>query len=629
MNYRIGFWLVGILAGIVSLSVQNPIFQKGARLLAFLGISLGFQQLITLLRVPIKRVLFLCGSLSTVLIFYPWLESALLTEELPPALLRIFELLAYLLYAFSWPLFLRLWNYPPTPTKNALQYVLYLPIIFLGMSDLYPSYKVAWDIIGSLLSLMILGFLAVQVQWESLLAQNEKNTALLISTLILLAGISGMWNGFSLMIPLALGGLLATTLFLYYILYRSMPTAAPLPLLSAYLHQLQSLRDTEETLKVFLNEYLPQILNFRYAYLELQGPNESYTLSYPDSQLPASVRGIVEKLSKLRTEDKVLYVDNLQTFWSGAPSQAGVAFQISLVYPPAQRHRLKGILVAPPEITYEAPQIEIMEVFLTQTTLMIESAQRWRYHGEALATYREMDYLRQTREALLPIRKPIFPDVEYAVHIQEHEQIGGDYYHIYERDPKNIEFVLADTSGSGVAAGYQMAQLRGVLISLWQQKVPTTSFLPLVNQALLELFHKNQFVAITYLHIDPTKKAFTVWRAGNPPILHYRAQEKKMESLRPPGSVIGNLSTALLEKILQPQTCGYAKGDVLVLTTDGITETKNPQEEEFGIENLQKTVEKYADLAPPTLIDKILQEVQAFTQGPIHDDATLIVVRFK
>jgi serine phosphatase RsbU (regulator of sigma subunit) len=153
----------------------------------------------------------------------------------------------------------------------------------------------------------------------------------------------------------------------------------------------------------------------------------------------------------------------------------------------------------------------------------MEALDRRLYQEERRLSRKEIDFLKETREALLPPVPPIFGKVAYHVVFQQHDKtIGGDYYQIEEVVPeKVIDFWLSDCAGSGIAAAYQMAQARAALNTLWPEKLPPEDMLLRLNDALRRVFHKNNFIAATYLRLDLETQTYTLYRPGNPEILYW------------------------------------------------------------------------------------------------------------
>jgi len=75
--------------------------------------------------------------------------------------------------------------------------------------------------------------------------------------------------------------------------------------------------------------------------------------------------------------------------------------------------------------------------------------------------------------------------------------------------------------------------------------------------------------------------------------------------------------------------CRIVAGDRLALYTDGITESFNGAEEEFGEERLNDALRQHDGLSPQALLGSIVEEVRRFSPHEQHDDITPIVAKAK
>ncbi len=73
--------------------------------------------------------------------------------------------------------------------------------------------------------------------------------------------------------------------------------------------------------------------------------------------------------------------------------------------------------------------------------------------------------------------------------------------------------------------------------------------------------------------------------------------------------------------------CQLFKGDMLVLYTDGVTESFNDAWEEFGEQRLIEGLKTYRPLSPQMVIAAIINRLKQFSPREQHDDITLIVAK--
>jgi sigma-B regulation protein RsbU (phosphoserine phosphatase) len=73
---------------------------------------------------------------------------------------------------------------------------------------------------------------------------------------------------------------------------------------------------------------------------------------------------------------------------------------------------------------------------------------------------------------------------------------------------------------------------------------------------------------------------------------------------------------------------GWHPGTVIVIGTDGITETRNPSGELFGSANLRDVIRDHAAKPVDRILSAVIEAVQDFRgESPQEDDVTLVVVK--
>jgi protein phosphatase len=92
----------------------------------------------------------------------------------------------------------------------------------------------------------------------------------------------------------------------------------------------------------------------------------------------------------------------------------------------------------------------------------------------------------------------------------------------------------------------------------------------------------------------------------------------------PQSAALGLLEDAVPEEA--EERIDLNPGDRLVLYTDGITESFNPREEQFGLARLQQVMIEHRRSALSEVKDAILDRVQNWRNGPASDDSSLVLV---
>ena len=145
------------------------------------------------------------------------------------------------------------------------------------------------------------------------------------------------------------------------------------------------------------------------------------------------------------------------------------------------------------------------------------------------------------------------------------------------------------------------------------------------QQIIRDTEETGQFVTLFYLEIDPGSRELSWVRAGHDPAYLYRAAANTVETLGGGGSALG-----VVEDSNYAEATGHAEpGDVIIMTTDGIFETRN-FEEMYGRERFLDVVRKNHKRHADGIRDSIVDSVDDFRGSfPQEDDVTLVIIKFK
>jgi serine phosphatase RsbU (regulator of sigma subunit) len=202
--------------------------------------------------------------------------------------------------------------------------------------------------------------------------------------------------------------------------------------------------------------------------------------------------------------------------------------------------------------------------------------------------------------------------------------IGGDYFDFIQRPSGRLAFALGDVSGKGAGAALMMMVLRATVHSAASKKEKdVVSIMSETNAAMFHNSPEQAYVTFFVGDLDPETGELLYVNAGHIPPIVYRARSGEVERLETGGTVLGMFEVAPFEQ-------GKSKldvGDVLVVFTDGISESWGADGEEFGEERLGELVRKKAKLSASELMNTIQKEVDSFSTGRATDDRTLIVIK--
>ncbi len=236
---------------------------------------------------------------------------------------------------------------------------------------------------------------------------------------------------------------------------------------------------------------------------------------------------------------------------------------------------------------------------------------------------RDLEIAKQVQAHLLPQSSPSLKTLEYAGVCHQARQVGGDYYDFLDLGNHRLGLVIGDISGKGIAAALLMANLQanmrsqcGIALNQLQELMRS------VNRLFCESTVDSSFATLFFAEYDDNARKLRYVNCGHLPAL----------VLRPDNSLVRLESTATILGIFKTWDCEIgeaqlAPGDSLALYTDGITESFNHADEQFGEERLVAALCRHRALCCEEMLGAVVDEVRQFTPHEQHDDITLIIAK--
>ena len=235
----------------------------------------------------------------------------------------------------------------------------------------------------------------------------------------------------------------------------------------------------------------------------------------------------------------------------------------------------------------------------------------------------ELEIAKQVQARLFPQNLPQLKTLDYAGVCIQAREVGGDYYDFLHLGEGRLGLVIGDTSGKGIGAALLMANLQANLRSQSATAMQEPKrFLQSVNQLFYENTTDSAYATLFFAEYDDNARRLRYANCGHyaPLLLRNNGSLERLDST---STVLG----------LFPQWecrldgCSLSRGDVLAFYTDGITESFNQAEEEFGEDRLLESLRRNRERPAIQLLDAIVDEVRRFSPGEQHDDITLIIAK--
>jgi serine phosphatase RsbU (regulator of sigma subunit)/predicted enzyme related to lactoylglutathione lyase len=238
-------------------------------------------------------------------------------------------------------------------------------------------------------------------------------------------------------------------------------------------------------------------------------------------------------------------------------------------------------------------------------------------------TAQELEIAKQVQARLFPQTLPRLATLEYAGVCIQARHVGGDYYDFFPLGQQRLGLLIGDISGKGIAAALLMANLQANLRSQFAlAREQPQLFLQSVNRLFYENTTDAAYATVFFADYDDTAQRLRYANCGHLSAILLR-HNGTVELLHSTGTVLGlfeNWDSPIVE-------CQLSAGDTLAIYTDGVTESFNETEEEFGEERLIEALRLSADLPAQQLLASIVEQIQRFSSAEQHDDITLIIAK--
>jgi sigma-B regulation protein RsbU (phosphoserine phosphatase) len=250
----------------------------------------------------------------------------------------------------------------------------------------------------------------------------------------------------------------------------------------------------------------------------------------------------------------------------------------------------------------------------------------------------ERDRMRQSLDLAMEVQQNLLPKDDLRVNGLDIagrsiycDETGGDYYDFITVDEtmnKKIGVAIGDVSGHGIPSALLMATVRSSLRQRLSLPGSIAQIVSDVNcQLVRDVEDSGQFMTLFYLTIDPTKQNIQWVRAGHDPGIFYDPAADIFEDLKGEGIALGvdeDWQYEMNERI------GLVKGQIIVLSTDGVWEAHNRTGEIFGKARLYEIIRQNSAKKAKEIIEAVIVALDRFQKdSAIEDDVTLVVIKIE
>jgi sigma-B regulation protein RsbU (phosphoserine phosphatase) len=312
-----------------------------------------------------------------------------------------------------------------------------------------------------------------------------------------------------------------------------------------------------------------------------------------------------------------------------SPQGANCAMFCPLVY--AEQNL--GVLVVSRDKAAECfltGDFQIFRAIAEQSAFALSTATIFSEAAEKKRLDQDLQVAHEIQRILLPTSAPDVHGFQISGINIPARQVSGDYYDYLGVDAEHCGVAIADVSGKGIPASLIMAMCRSVLRSQASGQHSAAAVLKRVNEQLFPDIKEDMFISMAYAILERDSSTVTLCRAGHDAPLLFRAADRTVTRINPPGMALGIDSGGVFNRVTNDFSLRLETDDCLILYTDGVTEALNSQGEEFGMEKLIQSILASASEGAAGVITRLTDDLRDFIGTyPQYDDVTLIVIRKK
>lgn len=236
---------------------------------------------------------------------------------------------------------------------------------------------------------------------------------------------------------------------------------------------------------------------------------------------------------------------------------------------------------------------------------------------------REVELAAEIQRTLVPSRLPSGNSYQLSSIYKPHFAVGGDYYDVVEFPGEKLTFCIADIAGKGLSAAMLMANFQATLHSLVHRALTLEEIVEEVNRAVFRVTKGDRHLTLFLAKYDSSNRTLHYVNAGHtPPYLLMNGETVRLQN----GTTVLGFDDTL--PFLEIGGVCLTSEALIFTYTDGLTDVKNPEEEDFGEENLLHFLEANVQYSAKEVNSRLLSKIEEYRQRtPLPDDITVLTCK--
>ena len=303
-----------------------------------------------------------------------------------------------------------------------------------------------------------------------------------------------------------------------------------------------------------------------------------------------------------------------------------------LAIPLLLKDRCIGVfdLESPELDAFSKKHVELLTLLASQAAVAIENARLYEeIRDNELRLDKEVRFAQRVQMALLPKELPKkLRGVDVAWHFDPARELGGDIYEFLSPEANTLVVAVGDVSGKGVPAALygtfvgEVVRGRTFRRRFAPERGSPAKVLESINRVMHERQLEEYYCTLCYAVFDLKRRMVTMSNSGLP--FPVRASGDEIAQIELSGLPLGSFGSSTYDEV----SFELHQNDIFVFCSDGIFETFNASDEEFGAEGIITAIRENRDKPSKEIVSAIFGAMQAFRgAGEQTDDQTVVVLR--
>lgn len=259
----------------------------------------------------------------------------------------------------------------------------------------------------------------------------------------------------------------------------------------------------------------------------------------------------------------------------------------------------------------------VLAVALENKRLLINFVQQERLK-------KELELAAEMQMMLLPSVFPNTPFWDVQGLYRAHQQVGGDYYDVFETQNGKWVFCIGDVSGKGMPAAFLMSNFQAYVRNAFEmEQVDFLKLAKKLNERVWNAAQGEKFITFFLAEFDSKLNSVRYINCGHNPILH--RTQSGINELKATSIGLGMLDELPFVSV---QEVRVSSGDCMLCYTDGLVEVEIAQDEDYGLERVKESMSK-AKTAKDLVFDVEQAVHKARGENLFADDVAILGLNWK